>query len=537
MTFGEKRVRAGATAGSAAVALDDATVAFRLSDARAYTAVEQVRLSVEHGEFVAIVGPTGCGKSTLLNVAAGLLRPSSGTVRIFDSPLAGLNRQAGYLFQADALFPWKTAIDNVAIGLEVSGVPRADALERAQAWLTSVGLAAFGNRYPHMLSGGQRKRVGLAQVLIRDPKILLMDEPFGPLDAQTRQIMGNLLLQLWTADRKAVLFVTHDLDHVGGASCAHHRRLARAAFASPRYFRGSHGGGFSRAASRNLERAQGRGDEGLRAVVAGAGGGCAMSRGGLLVRQLLVAVVALGLWQFFATVPVFGRMLLPPFFFSNPVDVGSQIFDWFASGVIWKHLLITLWESILAFAIGSLGGVMIGFWFARQPRVAAVFDPYVKMANALPRVVLAPIFTLWLGLGIWSKVALGVTLVFFIVFFNVYQGVKEVSATVLNNGRMLGMSERQLVRHVYWPSALSWMFSSLHTSVGFAVVGAVVGEYLGSAAGLGYLIQQAEGIFDVAGVFAGMFVLSAFVILIDVAVTSVERRLLVWRPDAVEGRG
>jgi NitT/TauT family transport system permease protein len=262
-----------------------------------------------------------------------------------------------------------------------------------------------------------------------------------------------------------------------------------------------------------------------------------MSRIGLLCLQLLVAIVALALWQFFASVPVFGKMWLPPFFFSNPVDVGEQIVKWFASGVIWKHLLITLWESILAFVIGSLGGVMVGFWFARQPKVAAVFDPYVKMVNALPRVVLAPIFTLWLGLGIWSKVALGVTLVFFIVFFNVYQGVKEVSLTIRDNGRMLGMSEHQLMRHVYWPSALSWMFSSLHTSVGFAVVGAVVGEYLGSAAGLGYLIQQAEGVFDVAGVFAGMFVLSAFVILIDIAVTLVERRLLVWRPDAADGRG
>jgi NitT/TauT family transport system permease protein len=261
-----------------------------------------------------------------------------------------------------------------------------------------------------------------------------------------------------------------------------------------------------------------------------------MSRWGLLALQLLVGVVALVLWQVLATVPVFGKVLLPPFFFSNPVDVFGQIFAWFASGVIWKHLAITLWESILAFVIGSIAGVMVGFWFARQPTIAAVFDPYVKMANALPRVVLAPIFTLWLGLGIWSKVALGVTLVFFIVFFNVYQGVKEVSRTVLDNGRMLGMNEGQLMRHVYWPSALSWMFSSLHTSVGFAVVGAVVGEYLGSAAGLGYLIQQAEGVFDVAGVFAGMFVLSAFVILIDMGVTLVERRLLVWRPTTVDGR-
>jgi NitT/TauT family transport system ATP-binding protein len=195
-----------------AVALDDVTVAFRMAGARVYTAVEQARLAVAHGEFVAIVGPTGCGKSTLLNVAAGLLKPASGRLRIFDAPLAGLNREAGYLFQADALFPWKTAIDNVAIGLEISGVARTEALARAQAWLDSVGLGAFAGRYPHMLSGGQRKRVGLAQVLIRDPKILLMDEPFGPLDAQTRQIMGNLLLELWSADRKAVLFVTHDLE-------------------------------------------------------------------------------------------------------------------------------------------------------------------------------------------------------------------------------------------------------------------------------------------------------------------------------------
>jgi NitT/TauT family transport system ATP-binding protein len=197
---------------TAAVALAETTVAFRLAGGRVYTAVEKASLSVADGEFVAIVGPTGCGKSTLLNIAAGLLKPAGGEVRIFDQRLSGLNTDAGYLFQADALFPWKTALDNVAIGLEIAGQPRTQALLRAQRWLEQVGLGAFGTRYPHMLSGGQRKRVGLAQVLIRNPKILLMDEPFGPLDAQTRQIMGNLLLDLWSADRKAVLFVTHDLE-------------------------------------------------------------------------------------------------------------------------------------------------------------------------------------------------------------------------------------------------------------------------------------------------------------------------------------
>jgi NitT/TauT family transport system ATP-binding protein len=168
--------------------------------------------AVGEAEFVAIVGPTGCGKSTLLNVAAGLLAPASGEVEVFGAPLAGLNRDAGYLFQSDALFPWKTALENVAIGLEIAGRPVVEARGLAKEWLARVGLAGFGGRYPHLLSGGQRKRVGLAQVLIRDPRILLMDEPFGPLDAQTRQIMGNLLLDLWSADRKAVLFVTHDLE-------------------------------------------------------------------------------------------------------------------------------------------------------------------------------------------------------------------------------------------------------------------------------------------------------------------------------------
>jgi NitT/TauT family transport system permease protein len=261
-----------------------------------------------------------------------------------------------------------------------------------------------------------------------------------------------------------------------------------------------------------------------------------MRRAQLLALQFLVAAVALAIWHVLTTHQFFGRYLLEPFFFSTPADVAARVVRWFREGTIWRHLVVTLSEVLLAFTIGSLAGVLVGFWFARKPFVAAVFDPYVKMINSLPRIVLAPIFTVWLGFGIWSKVALGVTLVFFIVFFNVYQGVKEVSPAVLANARMLGMNERQLLRHVYWPSALSWMFSSLHTSVGFAVVGAVVGEYLGAAAGLGYLIQQAEGIFDVAGVFAGIFVLGVFVIVIDAIVTLVERRLLAWRPVAAEAR-
>src|SRR3954466_4733593 len=218
------------------------------------------------------------------------------------------------------------------------------------------------------------------------------------------------------------------------------------------------------------------------------------------------------------------------FFFGEPAKVFWVIVDWFTTGEIFRHLAFTLLETMLGFAIGALFGLAIGLWLALSDTASAVMDPYIKAANSMPRVILAPIFAVWFGLGIWSKVALGVTLVFFIVFFNVYQGVKEVSPVVLANARMLGASSRDLLRTVYLPSATSWVFSSLHTSVGMAFVGAVVGEYLGSAAGVGYLILQAEAVFDINTVFAGIVVLTAFALVLDGLVGSIERRLMKWQP-------
>jgi NitT/TauT family transport system permease protein len=219
------------------------------------------------------------------------------------------------------------------------------------------------------------------------------------------------------------------------------------------------------------------------------------------------------------------------FFFGEPLKVGGRIWRWFVTeGDIYSHLGITLLETVLAFGIGALTGLAGGLWLALQPMASALLEPYIKALNSMPRIILAPIFAVWFGLGVASKVALGVTLVFFIVFFNVYQGVKEVSPVLLANARMLGASNRQLLRHVYLPSATSWVFSSLHTSVGLAFVGAVVGEYLGSASGVGYLIHQAEGVFDINTVMAGILVLTGFALALDGAVGRIERRLMTWQP-------
>lgn len=241
---------------------------------------------------------------------------------------------------------------------------------------------------------------------------------------------------------------------------------------------------------------------------------------------LLILIVGVWAWASNASDTV-------AFFFGRPQMVAQRLWAWFVTnGDTYRHMWVTLVETLLAFGIGTLAGLGVGLWLALAPFASAVLDPYLKAANAMPRVILAPIFALWFGLGIWSKVALAVTLVFFIVFFNVYQGVREVSPVVLSNARMLGASRRDLMRHVYVPSAMSWVFSSLHSSVGLAFVGAVVGEYLGSASGVGYLILQAEGSFDVDTVVAGIVLLTALALVLDGLVGVAERRLMKWQPSS-----
>ena len=223
------------------------------------------------------------------------------------------------------------------------------------------------------------------------------------------------------------------------------------------------------------------------------------------------------------------------FFFGEPLKIFERIWVWFVTDAdIYIHLYVTLAETLMAFGIGAASGLGAGLWLALSPIASAILEPYIKALNSMPRIILAPIFAVWFGLGMASKVALGVTLVFFIVFFNVYQGVKEVSPVVLANARMLGANKKQLLRYVYLPSATSWVFSSLHTSVGLAFVGAVVGEYLGSSRGVGYLILQAEGQFDINTVMAGILVLTCFALALDAAVGKIEKRLMKWQPKAGE---
>ncbi|WIM93003.1 ABC transporter permease [Actinoplanes oblitus] len=246
-----------------------------------------------------------------------------------------------------------------------------------------------------------------------------------------------------------------------------------------------------------------------------------------VVRCALV-VVWLGSWELAAT------HWIDPFFYSKPSAIADRLADWFtvgtAFGSVWTQLSVTLEESVLGFLIGAVAGVVLGILLGRARFAAEVAAPFIKAANAVPRIVLASLFIIWFGFGLTSKVATAVVLVFFAVFFNAFQGAREVDRNLVDNARILGASRMRVLTSIVVPSATSWIFASLHAAFGFALIGAVVGEYAGADKGLGLLIANAQGTFDAAGIYAGMIVITVVALLAEWLLTLLENRLLRWRP-------
>jgi sulfonate transport system permease protein len=260
----------------------------------------------------------------------------------------------------------------------------------------------------------------------------------------------------------------------------------------------------------------------------------ARRRRGIMVNMLrvLLLVVIVGGWEFATRVGI-----IDPFFWGMPSGIWQQIVTWVtqgtAQGPLWQQIAVTLEEAVIGFLIGSVLGIIFGVVLGRNRFLADILGPYVKVANSIPRVTLAPLFAIGLGLGMESKIALAVVLVFFIVFFNAFQGVREVDRNLLANARILGASQQRITTAVIIPSAMTWIFASLHTSFSFALVGAVVGEYVGSIQGIGLLIQNAGNNFNANGVFAAMVILAVVALLSEFLITVLEHRLLKWRPNPV----
>ncbi len=432
------------------------------------------------GSFVSLVGPSGSGKSSLLRAVIGLQQPLSGTV---ETELA--RSQVGILFQDDALLPWKTARDNVALGLTFNGMGREKALAEADAWLERLDLAGFGDRFPRRLSGGQRKRVALAQVLAMKPRLILMDEPFASLDAIVRARIVKDVVALVEREKISVLLVTHDLEEA----------ISLSAVDGPLPRGGSSGGG-------SVMRLDPR---------------------YTWVRQLAAFAALLAVWE------AAGRVnMLNPMYAPSPSRVAAALIDLFSDGRIWPHLEATFSAALGGLALGIAVGIVLGVVAALVPFIAELLEPVMTVLNAIPRVILAPLFVIWLGIGLASKIALSFILVAVLIFFTVFTGIRQVDRRLVERVITLGGDRWSLVRHVYLPSVASWVLGNLKIAVGFAFTGACVGEFVAATQGLGYLLSFAQSTYNAALMFALILLILVVVLIIFGIAGRLEKHLLRW---------
>src|SRR5712691_4974328 len=490
--------------------------------------LEGASISVGEGQFVSLVGPSGSGKSSLLRAVIGLQQPLKGTVEPEVAP-----PEVAILFQDDALLPWKTARDNVALGLTLNGMRRPPALERADLWLERIGLAGFGHRFPRHLSGGQRKRVALAQVLAREPKLLLMDEPFASLDAIVRARIVQDVAALVERERISVLLVTHDLEEAIGLSDhiyllsqgprAHVTReypLPRprdpvrsrmnAAFA-PLYEK------IWNDLTREVDRAHPAEAAGRRESAVARKARYAWAR------QLTAFSVLLVVWEAAGRA---GR--LNPIYAPSPSQIGAALVELFGSGRIWTHLEATFTAALVGLALGMVAGILLGALGALVPLVAELLEPVMTLLNAIPRVILAPLFVIWLGIGVASKVALAFVLVTVLIFFTVFTGIRQVDRKLVERVLTLSGGRWALMRHVYLPSLAAWVLGNLKVAVGFAFTGAVVGEFVAASRGLGYLLSFAQSTFNSALMMAIVLLIMVVVLVIFALAGRLEKYLLRW---------
>lgn len=569
-------------------------------------ALRDVSFAIRRNEFTSVVGPSGCGKTTLLRLIAGLEVPSSGTILYRGTPVTALNTDVGYVTQESNLYPWMTLRENVEFPLEVRGVPADERRTRSDAFIRLAGLQGFEDHYPYQLSGGMQKRASIIRTMIYDPEVILMDEPFGALDAQTRMRLQADLLRIWSHRQQTILFITHDLTEaialsdrivVMSARPGTVKQVFQVPLSRPRDVYQIHAQpGFAEVYAQIWEHfqpevarsddgvtvqtvelppplARGRGPEeqtgprdgGDRSSArhqsaVGASMGGEIAGGGAVgtpartvltavtgrapsktrrpvaspmnptVLRVLIALAILGAWQLATELRV-----LNPVLFSHPVAVvrrtvallGGEINY---SRTIYEHLSVTLQEMAIGYVIGAVLGIAIGFLLARSDLLARVFEPYILAVYSVPKIALAPLFILVLGIGMASKIGVVAMEVFFLVFFNTFSGARNTSEEFVQLAKIMGASGAQLTRRVFIPAALPFIMVGLKMGVPFAMIGAIIGEFMASNQGLGWFILYTASNFDASAFFASLIILVSVVWAVGQAVALAERRLLPWRP-------
>ncbi len=520
-------------------------------------ALADVSLYAQEGEFVSFIGPSGCGKSTLFNIIAGLIEPSAGEVRVHTDASATDASSVGYMPQKDLLLPWRSVLDNAILGLELEGVQRADARQVALLHMEEFGLAGFGDSYPNALSGGMRQRAAFLRTLLPDREVLLLDEPFGALDALTRADMQEWLLRVWEARRKTILFVTHDVDEAIFLSDRIYVMTARPGrvklevpvnLPRPRSFdmhvspahvqlkaeilatlreerpaidvsaeklpetpvrldRGTNGSLPAPATAPILD--QRRPSANLSRTI------------GCYAAPLALAFAVLGLWQIATIVWDVPTWQLP-----SPWGIGTKLFEeW---DLLAPHAWVTLREVLLGFALAFVSGVALAVGIASSRVLERAIYPYVIASQTLPVIAIAPMLVIWLGFGLMPKVVVVALISFFPIVVNTVDGLRSADPELFKLMRTLGASRWDIFRKAQMPSALPFLFSGTKIAIAISVIGAVIGEWVGASEGLGYLITRSSAQFQSERLFAAVAILAAMSIGLFWLVGLLERVALPW---------
>jgi len=562
---------------STAVAAEEAIIRYESVGKSFWThgkqvvALDNVSLTVQRNEFTSVVGPSGCGKTTLLRLCSGLEPTTSGLTLYRGMPVAGINSDVGYITQDSNLYPWMTVRENVEFPLELRDVPPDQRRERSDAYLRMVGLQGFEDHYPYQLSGGMQKRASIVRTMIYDPEVILMDEPFGALDAQTRMVLQADLLHIWSQRQKTILFITHDLVEaialsdnvvVMSARPGTIKQVFEVPLSRPRdVFQIHSQPGFAETYSQiweyfqpEVEHSQVGGVSAQRVELppplASSNGHSPSQANGLPhpspvpsrrergsassfqinLARLVTGLAILGLWQGLAEAKV-----LNPLLFSTPVKVVGRLAAFLGGEVvysrtIYNHLSITLQEMAVGYVAGAALGMAVGFALARSQTLSRIFEPYILAIYSVPKIALAPLFVLTLGIGITSKWGVVTMEVFFLVFFNTFSGVRNINEEFVQLARVMGASKAQVTRRIIMPASLPFIMTGLKMGVPFAMIGAIIGEFIASNQGLGWLILYMASNFDASGLFAAILILVAVVWLLGQLLALIEARTLRWQP-------
>ena len=523
-----------------------------------FTALAPVDLQIPTGRFVSLIGPSGCGKSTIFNIIAGLETPTTGRVLIDGIDATGFIGKVGYMLQKDLLLPWRTVLDNVALGLEIRGTSLAEARERALPLLQNYGLAGFESQYPAVLSGGMRQRAALLRTLLVDRDIVLLDEPFGALDAQTKSQMQDWLLKIFSEFGRTVVFVTHDVEEAVYLSDEIHvmasrpgrlvetlpidlpRPRARSIVSTPRFVAmkkilsgsaatrkpsgrrrlSTKSSFFSSPVSQLFARGA-KPNEGNRRRL----GRCLPTRRlwpmwVVLCVQAGIFLGFIALWEVFADIG-----MVDAFFWSKPSAIASTFLVFFESGNAFVDIGYTFRSTIFGFALGTSLGAVLGMSFWWSQNYARIVQPLIICLESIPKLALAPLVILVFGLGLASKVAMATALTLVVSTLTTYAGVQAVDRDQEKLFYSLGASRWQVFTKLVAPSCVPWIISILRVNIGLALTGAIVGEFVASQYGLGRQILVAGQTYDIALVWVAVLVLSALSMVMYAAVSWIESAL------------